>query len=248
MKVPMTPRFEALNPERHAGWLLGPHAGYDFLRRLSAVEVMVNECHRVACDLPVVWRATGSETLGMSAILPPGRDWPIDSEGRWLGTYLPLLVRVYPFVPGEPGPAGTGAYVDVHSPMVCPPGQAEGDQWHPWFDGKGAASPALNAVLEVLRGVHRARQESVAMGRALQQLQLLRPLPHHDGASQIYLLDVEAMGKVPPPVEEVFKRRGWMKAAYAQVQSLAHLDVQRFESDEGLERALSTSNLKRKSD
>ena len=244
MSLPMTPRFEALNAERHAGWLLGPHAGYGFMRRLSAVEVMVNECHRVACDLPVVWRATGRDTLGLSAILPPGSDWPLDSEDRWLGTYLPLMARVYPFLPGESGPGGTGAYVDIHSAMVCPPGQAQGEGWHPWFASDGSPSPALEAVLEVLRGVHRARQETAALGRALQQLQLIRPLPHYDGASQIYVLDVDAMGKVPPPVEEVFKRRGWMKAAYAQVQSLAHLNFQRIEDDAWLEEAVSSSTLK----
>jgi hypothetical protein len=248
MSAAMTPRFEPLNPQRHAGWLMGPHQGYGFLHRVSALEVMADECHRVACDLPVVWWATGAETLGLSAVIPPGRDWPLDSDGAWLGTYIPLMARIYPFAPGEKDPNGVGAYVDINSPMVCPPEPSPGPDWQPWFDAQGEVSSALSAVLEVLRAVFRARQETIALGRALQQLQLLNPLPWPGGGNQFYTLNLEAVGAMPPPVQEVFKRRGWMKAAYAQVQSLGHLDSQRSESDEWSDTASSSFISKRKTD
>lgn len=225
MNPPVTPRFEALNARRHAGWSLGPHAGYGFLRRLSGVEVMVQECHRVACDLPMFWSATDTETLGLSAVPVPGSDWPVDENDEWKGAYIPLLLRTYPFVPGTLKEQGVGAYVDINSPMVSPPEEDRGEGWHIWFDDEGRASPALEAVLEVLRGVHRARQETASLGRALAQLRLLKPIRVPGATRQAYSADPAAVHALPPPLEEVFKRRGWLKALYAQTQSLAHLGL-----------------------
>lgn len=232
MTYPMKPRFEGLNSERHRGWMLGPHAGYGYLWRVSSVEVMANECHRVACDLPLVWLATGADTVGLNAVLAPGADWPLARDGRWLGTYLPVLLRTYPFIPGEYREQGVGVYVDINSPMVSPPDEGKGAGWHPWFDGQGAPSPALRAVLEVLRGVHRARQETAALGRALGQLKLLKPIRMPGAPSQAYSADLEAMHLLPPPLGEVFKRRGWLKSLYAQALSLAHLGNEFFLKDD----------------
>ena len=217
------PDFQAINAHAHAGWLLGPHQGYGFVQRLSSVEVMANEAHRVACDLPMVWRQAADSSWTLLATPVDAEAWPVDLEGAWLGTYIPLLLRVYPFAPGAMSARGVGAFVDVNSPMVSPPVADRGAGWHPWFDAQGHASPAMAAALEVLRGVHRARQEGLALGRALSQLQLLQAIDWPDAKASSHRVDLDALKRLPPPYEEVFKRRGWLKTIYAQVQSLAHL-------------------------
>jgi hypothetical protein len=220
--TPAMPDFRAINAHAHAGWLLGPHQGYGFVARLSGVEVMANEAHRVACDLPMVWRASGEAAWTLLASPVDSSAWPVSPAGVWLGTYIPLLLRVYPFAPGAMGASVVGAYVDVNSPMVSPPTADLGPGWHAWFDAQGQASAAMAAALEVLRGVHRARQETLALGRALSQLQLLQAIDWPGAEGSNHRVDLDALKRLPPPYEEVFKRRGWLKTIFAQAQSLAH--------------------------
>lgn len=219
------PRFEPVNPKRHAGWLLGPHTGYGFLRYFNSLEIMIGECHRVACDLPMLWQSQGGNAMTLSAVAVPGVfEWPVGRDDRWSGTYIPLLARVYPFFPGEPGTHGAGAYVDVNSEMVSPPGDDhDRDDWLPWFDGEGMVAPALATTIEVLRGAYRARQETSALGRTLMQMRLLEPVACSGIDLAGFRLDGRALDKAPGSVQEVLKRRGWLKALFAQLISLRHL-------------------------
>ena len=217
------PDFQAINAHAHTGWLLGPHQGYGFVQRLSSVEVMANEAHRVACDLPMVWRQYGDSSWALLASPVDPESWPVGPDGAWLGTYIPLLLRVYPFAPGAMSAQGVGAFVDVNSPTVSPPAAGRGAGWYPWFDAQGHASPAMATVLEVLRGVHRARQEGLALGRALSQLQLLQAIDWPGAEGSNHRVDLDSLKRLPPPYEEVFKRRGWLKTIFSQVQSMAHL-------------------------
>ena len=222
-------KFEAVNKTRHIHWAFGPHTGYAFVRDVTHVEIMANECHRVACDMPILWvkDASAKSTFTMSVVCAsPAKDWPVGASGEWLGTYVPLLLRTYPFFPGQLQSQEVGMFVDPASDMVRDlQGAGPDDGWYPLFDASGNVTPALESVAQVLQGAHKARMETYALGRALDQLGLLRPI-EVDGehSADLYRVDIEKMNQLAPAFEQLFRQRSWLKALYAHVVSLGHVN------------------------
>lgn len=84
-----------LATHRALGWR--PAQGYGFTRSMSTQGISVAEIPRCAQTMPVAFRKI-DETWTPVAVLGSGTNLYVDEAGRWLGGYVPVAFRFYPFL------------------------------------------------------------------------------------------------------------------------------------------------------
>jgi hypothetical protein len=87
-----------LSPETHAhlGWR--PASGFGFARQVTLVPLATAEISRVAQVLPVVFRKAEARWQAVAVMGPiEGVNVFVSREGKWRTSFVPALLRVYPF-------------------------------------------------------------------------------------------------------------------------------------------------------
>lgn len=135
-----------LCPETHShlGWR--PATGFGFARQMAVVPLAAAEIARVAQALPVVFHKVGARWQAVAVMGPvKGANVHVSREGKWRTSFVPALLRVYPFRLDAAGELGLW---DGYTPE---PLAAEGAQ--PFFKD-GALAPWLQQTVKFLKTVH----------------------------------------------------------------------------------------------
>ncbi|MBK5969055.1 MULTISPECIES: SapC family protein [Thiorhodovibrio] len=135
-----------LSPSQHGDLRLAP-GPLRHLEERPLVELGVAEAARAALDLPLVFIAR-EEGLHLCALLSPTAtdNAQLGPRGRWMGGYMPALIRAHPLVLG---PAREGATAPV---LIDPDSDwFSRDQGEPLFDAQGQPSAVVTQRMERLR-------------------------------------------------------------------------------------------------
>lgn len=135
-----------LRPETHShlGWR--PATGFGFARRMAVVPLAAAEIARVAQALPVLFYKLGARWQAVAVMGPvKGANVHVSREGKWRTSFVPALLRVYPF---HLDGAGELSLWDGYSPE---PLAAEGAQ--PFYK-EDALAPWLQQTMKFLKTVH----------------------------------------------------------------------------------------------
>lgn len=87
-----------LRPETHShlGWR--PATGFGFARQMAVVPLAAAEIARVAQALPVLFSETDGRWQTVAVMGPvKGTNVCVSREGKWRASFVPALLRVYPF-------------------------------------------------------------------------------------------------------------------------------------------------------
>lgn len=214
----------ALGPDTHAhlGWQ--PAKGFGFARGTALVPIAVAELSRVAQAMPVLFSKTESEWQALGVMGPiTGANVYVSREGTWRASYVPALLRVYPFhLQGEETLALWSDYVP--EPLV-------GDGVQPFYKD-GDLAPWLQETRRFLRTVHDGIGQLNRPLETLEAADALSPwagpvleVPQPDRAlSELYKLDAERFaGCVDSLALELF-RAGHLRWLYAHLDSLHHAE------------------------
>jgi len=221
----VTARIEILRASIHgkSGWR--QPAGYGHAASITSVAIAAQEIGQVAVSLPFGFLA--GDAAGPVAILgfDENANLFVAQDGRWLGRYVPIVFRTYPFklMALDSGEFALG--IDAASGLIC--NAASGT---PFFNNEGNATEQVQAVLRLLMETRRGIETGAAASRRLFELDLLEPWPlkvqRENGETAVEGLFRVNEAKLNSMDDAGFleaRKGGLLALAYAQLLSMGNL-------------------------
>jgi len=90
--------FEPLDPEKHQALRFSELSHFNFAKSLSSVPISLTELQLAATFYPIVLPGDGSPVPNVLLSIENGTHPYIDDMGKWKVPYIPLCLRLYPFL------------------------------------------------------------------------------------------------------------------------------------------------------
>ncbi len=215
------PRFAVVSRERHGQKKWQRFNGYAFAAADALIPIVGAELPRAAVSLPLAFsEQSGRHTLVAVLSLIPGRNMFVGPGGRWLGSYVPAWLRLYPFrMLAQQDTKELVLCVDEESGLVVER-NAAGEEF---FDAEGKLSPALKIVFDALTVVERSRSVVDLAVAALVQAGVIRPwqikvksAQGEQTVSGLQHIDEAALRALPDDVFLKLRATSALPIAYAQ--------------------------------
>jgi SapC protein len=224
------PRFQAVASTRHATRRWRPAGSYSWAAAEVLVPVTGSEVSRAAAHMPIAL-IRGGDAFTLAAVLglERGVSLFVAPDGRWLGGYVPALLRSRPFalLPLEDG--RKVLCIDEEAGRVALAADAPDAQ--PFFGEDGKLSPALQEFLGFLSALEGNREPTAKACIALETHKVVVPwqikLQMEAGTTRdvegLYRVDEAALLALPDEAFLELRRTGALALAYAQLLSIAQL-------------------------
>ncbi len=216
----MTPNFMPLNANRHRYLKLLQHQGYRHARAFAQSDVLLAEFGRASAHYPIVFAAHASGSIRPVVLLSTDGESNafVSSQGRWLATYVPVVIRLHPFaiarVSGRDQPV---VCLDMNSELLSH------DEGVPLFDMNGDPAPALDLAMKQLNEVDEMLRATEEFCKMLQRLSLVAPLSLA-GFEDCFCIDEQAFERLSDAALCVLRKEGWLAPLYAHRISLMQVD------------------------
>lgn len=211
----------ALSPTRHGHVRLRTPLDFSFAARTNAVPLSAAEIPLAAQWYPVAFTA-GPTPCPMAILgLREGENLFVNSAGAWLeGAYVPTYVRRFPFL----------LSVEGRDEVLCieeRPDIVSAVEGQPLFGENDQPSELMRSALSFCRSAHAADKATAPFARMLAELELLDSRTAtarlSDGTrlslSGFMTIDETRFRALGDDVFLELRRKGWLAAIYAQLQS-----------------------------
>ncbi|MBC5764731.1 SapC family protein [Ramlibacter albus] len=171
----MNADFHAVTRERHAQRSWRKFSSYQWAAGANLVPIVAPELATAAMHLPIGFVHKEGEPPLTVAVLgfEPGVNLFVAADGRWLGGYVPAMLRMRPFAL-LPAPDGKLVLcVDEAAGEVRELPGAPGTE--PFFTPEGELAPAVKQVMEFVSRVEDNKAPTAAAAAALKEHGLLVP-------------------------------------------------------------------------
>lgn len=218
----------ALSRSEHAGQAYRPRAGYTFAATQAVLPVLLAELPRV---VPQYVLAFVRQPEGEREVLVPvalatldGRsNLYVNMDGRWLGAYVPAVLRGYPF---RLLPTAAGEHtLCLAAEHLCAAGEAGAE---PLFDAAGEPVPALAQTLDFLQQCAANRTATLGAAVALDAAGVIEPWPLKVKADEqaeptelggLWRVSESALNALQPEAFAGLRAGGALALAYSQMLS-----------------------------
>ena len=219
----------ALNSKRHAALRVRPQTGFDFARSVHLSALMQTELVRAAATYPIVFvedrDIDGFRPMALLG-LRDGENVFVDTDGTWLASYIPAVIRAYPFALARAAEPGQFAVcIDAASELVS---LTEGARL---FEASGAPTPALDEARAWLQQIREMQIRTDAFCRALAARNLFTPFAvrarRGDETLEVngcYVINEERLDGLPDAKLFELRHEGWLSSIYAHLVSLQQLE------------------------
>ena len=225
----MFKRLVPVNRERHAHTRIKPTEGFAFARGFHIASVMLHEFSRAASTYPVVFLEdkTKDEFRPVALLgLEAGEILFLNAEGGWEGSYIPAIIRRYPFALAATGEEGQFTVcIDEESPLVS---SSDGV---PLFDENGEPAQALENVKRYLGELQQMDAFTSACCQYLSEHNMFTPLNmrvrHADQVRNIsgcYVVNEERLYNLSDERFLELRDRRYLPAIYAHLSSLGQIE------------------------
>ena len=222
----------ALNSKRHAALRVRPQTGFEFARGVHMSALMQAELVRAAAIYPIVFvEDPDIDSFRPMALLGlrEGENVYVDIDGTWLASYIPAVLRAYPFALALAAAEGEAerfaVCIDAASELVS---LTEGARL---FDSAGAPTEALEQAREWLQQIREMQLRTDAFCRALAARNLFTPFAvrarRGDEALEVngcYVINEERLDGLPDAKLFELRREGWLSSIYAHLVSLQQFE------------------------
>jgi hypothetical protein len=206
------------------------------------------EVGQTAAAMPVVFARAGSgegmEVLALLRVVPGGDCAFVGRGGLWVATYVPSLLRVYPFSARPSGDGRMVLMVDEGSGLVQQPGQggaaAEGGE--AFFGPDGRPTPALEGLVAFFRQREASALRTRAALAELDALGLFVPMAPTlelpaEACAGLLAIDRARFEALPDADHTRLRHCGALELVHAHLMSLHHLPwlarAEKLRDDEG---------------
>ncbi|WNK21203.1 SapC family protein [Halomonas piscis] len=219
------PQWTALSATAHRDKRLLPRDGYRHAAHDPVVPVLLAELNRLIPHYALGFITRADAYLPVALLSLDGeRNLYVAPDGRWIGSYVPALMRSYPFALADGQEGNKILAVDVE--------RLSDDGGEPLFED-GEPSATVQQTLDFLQQCEANRQQTQAATQALQQAGVIAQWPltiqrHGEDAEPkavkgLYRIDEAALNALD--AETLATLQGAPLAlAYAQMFSTAQLE------------------------
>lgn len=218
------PQWIALSRREHRDQRLLPRDGYAHARHDPVVPVLLAELNKLLPHFALGFVPRGEGYTPVALLSLDGeRNLYVAPGGKWIGRYVPALLRGYPFALAGAGEEKTLA-IDAD--------QLTAHEGNALFDGD-APSATVQKTLHFLQQCEHSRSATEAATRALQQAGVIAPWPltiQRHGADEapkamkgLYRVDEAALNALDAQTYATLQGAP-MALAHAQLLSLSQLE------------------------
>ncbi len=239
------PNIQAISRARHGNkcWLRSPN--YAFAGNDAIAAVQMHELPSAVLSMPIAFfeAGTGYSLVAVQSF-QPGKNLFVAPDGRWVGGYIPVLYRGYPFVLGT-DPEGkqllcidedSGLLTDAPAADALPSNASAAATTTPateaFFAEDNQPSPAVAEVFSFLTQAATHRQATQLICATLQKYALIKPWPikvQTDAGEQniegLFCIDESALNALPEAAFLELRTTGALPLAYCQLLSMQHLPL-----------------------
>lgn len=221
-----------VNRERHGSKAIRSIDGFDFAKGFHLASLMVHEFTRAASVYPIVFVEDPNADsfrpivlLGLDA----GENLFVGNDGKWQASYVPAIIRRYPFALARVG-ADADQFtvcVDEDSPLLTD--QGEGAQ--PLFTGDGEPTEVIERVKRYLGELQQMEVFTQGFCEFLSSHNLFTPLNMRvrqgDALKQItgcYVINEERLNNLSDAAYLEMREKRFIAAVYAHLTSLSQIE------------------------
>ena len=223
----MFERVVPVNKDRHAGKKVRASNDFRFASKFHVAYVTVHEFARAAAIYPLVFLEDNDQFRSVALMgLDAGENLFIDSQGQWQGSYIPAIIRRYPFALTKAPEADRFIVcIDEASDLLS---DTEGT---PMFDEEGNATQVIENVKRYLGELQQMDTMTQEFSRFLVQNNLLTPLNMRvNAAKQVrnitgcYVINEERLNNFSDAKFAEIRQKGYLPAIYAHLISLSQIE------------------------
>lgn len=217
-----------INQERHLTKRIKEVTGFDFSSKFHIAYVTTHEFVRASAIYPLVFVEDKEKDqfrpvalLGLDA----GENLFVDNAGKWQASYIPAIIRRYPFALSQ---AEEGRYlvcIDEQSELVS---DTEGA---PLFDDKGQPTQVIDNVKKYLGELQQMDAVTQEFSKFLAANNLFVPLNmrvrQNDSMKNIsgcYVINEERLNNLSDELFLEMRNKRYLPAIYAHLTSLAQVE------------------------
>lgn len=213
--------------EQHKNKKIKPISSFDFARELNIASLMVHEFSRAAATYPIVFLEDTDQFRPMVLMgFSPGENLFVGEEGKWKSSYIPAIIRRYPFTLAKTQEEGRFTVcLDEQSELV---NEAQGQAL---FDEQGQPSAAMERVKQYLGELQLMEKFTLEFCTYLAAKNLFTPLNMRvREASAIkniagcYVINEERLNHLSDEVFLELRAKRYLPAIYAHLSSLAQIE------------------------
>ncbi|MEI7783730.1 MAG: SapC family protein [Betaproteobacteria bacterium] len=224
--------FEQIVPvalERHRHKKVRNTTQFDFASRFHIAYVTLHEFARAAATYPIVFLEDKPNDGFRPVVLmglQPGENLFVGADGSWNASYIPAMIRRYPFALSKGSEEGRFVVcVDEASTLLS---DTEGA---PMFDDKGEPTQVIENVKRYLAELQQMDRMTQEFSRFLQSQNLLTPLNMRVNATAqarnitgCYVINEERLGAFSDSLFLEVRHKGYLPAMYAHLMSLPQIE------------------------
>lgn len=209
-----------LDTKAHAALHLERGRNYGFARDTNAIPIALQEAAAAGGDYPLVFGGPGQPAMLAIVGYRDRENLFVDAAGNWRrDVYVPAYVRNYPFAIIEAAGQNQILGIDPKSPCLGAAGTA--------LFSDGQATQALTEAADLCRALHQSLRDTIALCLALDAHGLLMENSAHiefkQGGTAVIrgfrVVDATKFAALDDAVFLDWRRRGWLPAIYAQMNS-----------------------------
>lgn len=217
-------KFVPLRKDDHANRAWVRPANYAFAAKDAAVPIVGIEAAAAAVNMPLAFVKQQNLTV-LVAITGPtaGENFFVARDGRWLGAYIPAVLRAYPF---------RLVRVEGRNDMaLCIEEGSLASTGEPIYDDEGNLTQLVKNSVTMLEIHERSAQQTMMAAAALAEAGVLVPWPikFKSGKDQeatmkgVLKVDEQALAKLDDAAFLKLRKVGALPLAYAQLISMTRL-------------------------
>lgn len=201
---------------------------YSYARSEVLAPIVFDEMADIAREYPIVFPSNGSGLPAALLGLEAGQNAYIAEDGRWLGTYIPALIRRYPFAlakaAGEADSQKFAVAIDTEAPHFREPnGHAVFTPQGELSDHTKRRAQLLVEIQKKLPLTQRLVADIEAAGLLVERLVRIRKpgAPEHR-VSGLRVVDEAKLNALPHEVFATLRDKGVLPLIYAHLLSWAN--------------------------
>ncbi|MHB0776545.1 SapC family protein [Halomonas sp. WWR20] len=216
----------AVSRTEHADNYFWPRQGYLFAAKDQVVPVLIAELTRLLPHYALGFIRQGENYRPVALTgLGGERNLYVHTDGRWLASYVPSVLRGYPFRMANTDNGQQVLAIEQDSLTDEPSAQ-------PMFDEEGNLTSRVQQTVDFLTQCDKNRQATAAACQALSQADVIEewPLKIERGEGQepitvqgLYRINEKAMNELAAEAFAGLRKHGALALAYAQLFSMSQL-------------------------
>ncbi len=222
-----------LDRSEHAAKRWRRITSFAFASSLATVPLAGIELGRAALTMPIGIVKRSDKYVPVAILsLRSETNMFVGPDGRWLGQYVPAILRAYPFrlIPKGQSNDYTVCIADEDKMVV----EADSTDPHtePFFDSEGNFAPATKYVLDFLTAHERNRASTDAALALLAEAGVVRPwelkykvVDQEVLVNGLYRIDEAVLGALTNESFVALRQHSALVIAYAQLLSMGQLSV-----------------------